>query len=1433
MDIGLKNQKPSQTSTSLGLFQLQTSSTEIWDAATTRGWRYTGYGGLEYFNEIDEIRQFVEATDQQREVSRLAYEKYGTNPESPGSPASIIAGGYGKKNDKPISQFREEVYPEAQPFTGTRERIQWEVEHSLPFAPQQIKERYPGFGDEDPTKILTAEEANARWKVGDLKFTENISNLEAFFLHHRKQEEIDYEFTLNRATGAHWWKGFGLEMATAIVDPIGLTVSAIIPPIGAARLAGIVGVQGSRVGSSAIRGTLSGMYGAASIEPLILASAHHSQSNYTALDSIVNIAFGGVLGGGLHTIGSGVVSPMMRSISRKRHAKAIDTAVKQAMNGEDIEVSPITHGEFEPQVETPINDVDGAAPIVHEARQAEVEAPVGVHQGDSNIGPTRLDASEQFIPHENIDQSLTLIDRLVTNKEKTSNFKNNLTRALNSEELLNAVNGAQKSKYKQRIALRIETDSGLRTILVRNKAGVLKLFDATSEAGIGLSVNRNGAPTLEGDVIKLIPALAMKGLDASDANFTYVGTNVNQAQKSSVHVISAENVRFDSQMNQADVQLTQPTKAFSILDNEEKAAFSPLIKGTQLKKAYETPDNSFLGDDFAVEQIDTALNIENLHPSGNPRRQPSGSHPGGYHIDKATGDEYYVKFPKDLVDNQYPSGWKKLYGKVHSTDPGNQELAYGVIIITRDNQVVLRQPKPARDSLEDGFGGYQTTYAKGQANPGETPEMAAMREVQEEMGIDADQYNIESTLPGYFHAGAGGRYTQFFIGKSDLSYSEITKHFPDNLRETKSLSGHSLDNPRSPFLRNAVNQKAKDEAVLALLKHHQKPIDARSGAISGDLARSEWLASQLYRAFGVPMPHYKLVHQNKKIVGIASSKLQEAKTITPQDFKDLPKKVLEDFWRGHLVDVMLANYDWVGNPPNFNMMQLKDGSVVRIDPGASLYYRAQGKKKSPLPEGLEFNMGQLTGKTSNPNGHVVYSHVKESLGAQRMTDLESEAAEAIFKVSPEMIDKLIAMSGVNDAQDLKAFMKLRRDALSSQYPDQFEATAPESDLSWVTMSGSTAKSILNSLQKKAKYSEDTKFAIAKFTGASGTYNAITRAINYYEPNLTGTKDNKTLGLISLGEWIKLLTQAKKDFHSVSSDIGKQFQGDDYLTQIFELDRIDWTKTVTKYYRVHKGLVEGFNQALEAGGIRKPMIVWRQNTPYQAFNNVAGKDINMNNAKDIETAKLMVGKKVKLTGAMSTALNYLSAQNFESSSAPTIKINLPENAHMLTSKGDMKAVWQYGTGETEVILPPNQTYRVVDVGTDKSGKVIIVMDMLPQGFVEPPKLTKTEAIKLATKHRETGKSNGTNDTAEYLVGETDSARNAALKPHELSREITKQNEELTQVQSDLEAELANIEPALAKELDNALKEVSATYEKDLIDSENLAKAARAAAVCLTR
>lgn len=95
----------------------------------------------------------------------------------------------------------------------------------------------------------------------------------------------------------------GVAAATTLADPVSAGLN-FVPIVGQARYARWLGQAGSLAGRVGVRagvGAAEGAAGAAIVEPLIYGSRRAEQADYDATDSLLNVAFGGILGTGMHT----------------------------------------------------------------------------------------------------------------------------------------------------------------------------------------------------------------------------------------------------------------------------------------------------------------------------------------------------------------------------------------------------------------------------------------------------------------------------------------------------------------------------------------------------------------------------------------------------------------------------------------------------------------------------------------------------------------------------------------------------------------------------------------------------------------------------------------------------------------------------------------------------------------------------------------------------------------------------------------------------------------------------------------------------------------------------------------------------------------------------------------------------------------------------
>lgn len=180
---------------------------------------------------------------------------------------------------------------------------------------------------------LTREEALQRVKDAgvQLEIPESSYTPEALdMLIERKRDEVRRQDILARAPGGalQGTLRFGVGLAASIIDPLNVA-SAFIPVVGPARYAGMLERAGAgalaRAGVRARVGAIEGFAGAAALEPLVYFGRTQLQDDYDMSDSLLNLAFGTVLGGGLH-VAAGRVSDWARGVGREAVVRDIGVA---------------------------------------------------------------------------------------------------------------------------------------------------------------------------------------------------------------------------------------------------------------------------------------------------------------------------------------------------------------------------------------------------------------------------------------------------------------------------------------------------------------------------------------------------------------------------------------------------------------------------------------------------------------------------------------------------------------------------------------------------------------------------------------------------------------------------------------------------------------------------------------------------------------------------------------------------------------------------------------------------------------------------------------------------------------------------------------------------------------------------------------------------
>lgn len=163
---------------------------------------------------------------------------------------------------------------------------------------------------------MDADLATKRYGIpGKLEFDEPVPEPTARQLWETNKRELAIDAI--RARGNSPFAQAGGALVAQILDPLNIA-AAYVPVVGEARYAEMLAKAGGAFGRAALRastGAASGVVGTAPLELLHMPLAQLEGRHYTADEAMLNVVFGGALGGGLHVVG-GSVADLFRGSRR-------------------------------------------------------------------------------------------------------------------------------------------------------------------------------------------------------------------------------------------------------------------------------------------------------------------------------------------------------------------------------------------------------------------------------------------------------------------------------------------------------------------------------------------------------------------------------------------------------------------------------------------------------------------------------------------------------------------------------------------------------------------------------------------------------------------------------------------------------------------------------------------------------------------------------------------------------------------------------------------------------------------------------------------------------------------------------------------------------------------------------------------------------------
>lgn len=379
--------------------------------------------------------------------------------------------------------------------------------------------------EEDLTPFVDPEVLNEKYGHLGLKFSQPTRAAVAALMAETKREERRRQSVIERGPRGFLPAAaqFGVGFLRSAIDPLNVA-AAFVPVVGQARYAGMVarmGVTRARLATGAIEG----LAGSVALEPLTFGLARSLQLDYEMSDALVNVAFGTLLGGGLHLAG-GKVADLIAA--RREPTAAIDRVdalppsareaalikgIADAYEGRPIDVEPAIriaeHVEAlgdgpkpsrRPAVEplTPDRAVVDRERITPDGRETTVRPPDGAAPGLSAVvraSPGVHANSRQFgVDIVNPDGSVERVADRLTRKQAVERARREL--AIRAEPL-GAIERSVEPTREERLA---EIEADVRRIASEDPVAAEREAERAERADLP-----DEAPEPEVDVAALEP----------------------------------------------------------------------------------------------------------------------------------------------------------------------------------------------------------------------------------------------------------------------------------------------------------------------------------------------------------------------------------------------------------------------------------------------------------------------------------------------------------------------------------------------------------------------------------------------------------------------------------------------------------------------------------------------------------------------------------------------------------------------------------------------------------------------------------------------------------------------------------------------------------------------------------------------------------------
>lgn len=213
----------------------------------------------------------------------------------------------------------------------------------------QNAEGFPQPPPADPKQreLLTQEQVDQEFGHLGLKYSAPVPRAVAAFDAHNKQAEMRRQEILQNAPAGVLpsLARLGAGFLGGSVDPLNIAAG-FIPVFGPAARSGLTTALGPLL-ARGLEGAAAGAIGVGAVQPVTLAMSRQLQLDYSMSDALYNVAFGSLLGGGLHMAGGALRDRLVR-YGLKNKIGALGSTMSEAevkSFGEDMAKLPdITQG---------------------------------------------------------------------------------------------------------------------------------------------------------------------------------------------------------------------------------------------------------------------------------------------------------------------------------------------------------------------------------------------------------------------------------------------------------------------------------------------------------------------------------------------------------------------------------------------------------------------------------------------------------------------------------------------------------------------------------------------------------------------------------------------------------------------------------------------------------------------------------------------------------------------------------------------------------------------------------------------------------------------------------------------------------------------------------------------------------------------------------